>query len=101
MRKLLGAIAVLAIAWVCFLGVVYAKMTSPPEQFGAFMAKLPTPAYFVFPFETMWSRARAGILHTGDMAPDFELSALDKSGTVRLSSFRGSKPVALIFGSYT
>jgi peroxiredoxin len=37
----------------------------------------------------------------GDIAPDFEL--LDPSGqdSVRLSDFRGKKPVALSFGSYT
>ena len=38
----------------------------------------------------------------GDPAPDFELTyAVDSERTVRLSSFRGDKPVALIFGSYT
>jgi len=37
----------------------------------------------------------------GDLAPDFEL--LDPSGAVavRLSDFRGKRPVALVFGSYT
>jgi hypothetical protein len=37
----------------------------------------------------------------GDMAPDFTL--IDSSGTesVTLSDFRGEKPVALIFGSFT
>jgi hypothetical protein len=65
------------------------------------MAKMPMPAYFVLPFETMWSRARAGTVNPGDAAPDFELSTVDKSASVRLSSFRGSKPVVLVFGSYT
>jgi hypothetical protein len=37
----------------------------------------------------------------GDMAPDFELSAPDGARTVRLSSFRGQKPVVLIFGCLT
>jgi hypothetical protein len=37
----------------------------------------------------------------GDDAVDFELPALDGGGTVRLSSFKGDKPVALVFGSYT
>jgi hypothetical protein len=101
MRKFLTVIAVLAVAWVCFLGVVYARMTSPPEQFGAFMAKLPTPFYFVLPFETMWSRARAGAVKVGDAAPEFDLQSVDKSASVRLSSFRGVKPVVLVFGSYT
>ncbi len=37
----------------------------------------------------------------GDLAPDFTLQ--DPSGTavVRLSDFRGRRPVALVFGSYT
>ncbi len=38
----------------------------------------------------------------GDVAPDFDLPVLgDKTKTVKLSSFAGKKPVALIFGSYT
>ena len=38
----------------------------------------------------------------GHVAPDFELvRADDESKKVKLSSFRGEKPVALIFGSYT
>jgi hypothetical protein len=37
----------------------------------------------------------------GEEAPDFELPRLGDGGSVRLSSFRGVKPVALIFGSYT
>ena len=37
----------------------------------------------------------------GAEAPDFELPRLGGKDRVRLSSFRGRKPVALIFGSYT
>ena len=38
----------------------------------------------------------------GQMAPDFELpDAKDEAKTVRLSSFRDQRPVALVFGSYT
>lgn len=37
----------------------------------------------------------------GDVAPDFELQDLDGKNSVRLSDFRGKRPVALIFGSYT
>lgn len=37
----------------------------------------------------------------GDMAPDFELRDVDGQNPIRLSGFRNSKPVALIFGSYT
>lgn len=102
MLKWIGRVALISIvAWLCFLGLVYAKMKSPPEQFGMFMSKLPMPFYFVLPFETLWFRARAGTVNVGDTAPDFELSTVDKSANVRLSSFRGSKPVVLVFGSYT
>jgi hypothetical protein len=39
---------------------------------------------------------------SGDAAPDFELPrAEDETKTVRLSSFAGKRPVALVFGSYT
>ena len=37
----------------------------------------------------------------GDIAPDFELRNVNGEYPVRLSDFRGDKPVALIFGSYT
>ena len=37
----------------------------------------------------------------GDMAPDFELCDVNGENLVRLSDFRGQKPVALIFGSFT
>ena len=37
----------------------------------------------------------------GDEAPDFELCDVNGENPVRLSSLRGRKPVALIFGSFT
>ena len=37
----------------------------------------------------------------GERAPDFDLAALGGGERLRLSSFRGSKPVVLIFGSHT
>ena len=37
----------------------------------------------------------------GANAPDFRLPRLGRDEQVQLSSFRGRKPVALIFGSYT
>ncbi len=39
--------------------------------------------------------------HVGDVPPDFNLKRMDDEERVQLSSFRGQKPVALIFGSYT
>ena len=37
----------------------------------------------------------------GQPPPDFNLKLLGSEERVRLSSFRGQRPVALIFGSYT
>lgn len=37
----------------------------------------------------------------GDLAPDFELSDYTGTTTVRLSDYRGKKPVVLLFGSFT
>ena len=39
--------------------------------------------------------------HVGDIPPDFDLKRMGSEERVRLSSFKGKKPVALIFGSYT
>jgi hypothetical protein len=37
----------------------------------------------------------------GDIAPDFGLCDTYGESPVRLSDFRGQKPVALVFGSFT
>ena len=52
-------------------------------------------------FKARQKKLDAGAPKVGDVAPDFEL--LDPSGqsSVRLTDFRGKKPVALSFGSYT
>jgi hypothetical protein len=39
--------------------------------------------------------------NAGDVPPDFNLKLMGSGDRVRLSSFKGQKPVALIFGSYT
>jgi hypothetical protein len=100
-RKLLLVLAALAGMWLLVCAGFYWAMTRPPEVFGAIVARTPMPAMILLPFETMWKRARAGSLKAGDEAPDFQLPTLDHRETVRLSSFRGSRPVALVFGSYT
>jgi hypothetical protein len=78
-------------------------MRQPPEHFARVMAKIPGPVPFlIFPFETLWMRARAGTLHVGSPAPDFELTKLDKTDQVQLSSLTAqNRPVVLVFGSYT
>lgn len=96
-------LSVLAILWVAGCAFLYRTMCRPPEQFASFMAKLPGPVPFLmFPFETLWMRARVGHLSVGDTAPDFVLTKLDKSAQVRLSTFAAQRlPVVLVFGSYT
>ena len=93
-------IPVLAV-YVALLSGLFVAMLQPPATFGRVMSKLPTLAYFLFPFEPMWLVARKGHLKVGDPAPDFALKTADTSQVVRLSSFRGQKPVVLIFGSHT
>jgi peroxiredoxin len=44
---------------------------------------------------------RDGALRVGDHAPDFTLSPSDGGLPITLSAFRGQRPVALVFGSYT
>ena len=41
------------------------------------------------------------MISVGDHAPDFELQGPSGVTRVRLSDFRGERPVALVFGSYT
>ena len=91
---------VLLLLWGSFLIFIGWAMRQPPERFGRVMMHVPMPAFFLFPFETMWSQARAGNVQPGDAAPDFRLPTLDHQSEVELSSLRG-KPVVLVFGSYT
>lgn len=93
----------LAVLWLGAAAVMYNIMRQPPEHFARVMSKLPQPlAFLVLPFETLWLHARAGDLSIGDRAPDFTLTTLDKTSTIRLSSLTAEgKPVVLVFGSYT
>ena len=43
----------------------------------------------------------AGAPQAGDVAPDFTLADISGTETITLSDFRGKKPVALVFGSFT
>ncbi len=95
----IGLVLVGVYALVC-TGLFWA-MRQPPDHFGRIMKHVPLPSMMVLPFRPLWMIARGGNLQTGDPAPDFELLTHDKSQTVRLSDFRGEKPVVLVFGSYT
>jgi hypothetical protein len=89
------------VGWLGFVAYIDWAMRQPPEVFGHVMARMPMPAYFLFPFETMWTDARKGTLSTGDMAPDFTVKTLDTKVPVKLASLWTEKPVVLVFGSYT
>jgi hypothetical protein len=96
----LGLVGLAALYGVACAGI-YTAMCQPPEHFGAIMSHVPDVAFLILPFRPFWMSARAGNLNVGDAAPDFELPVLDHSRTVKLSSEYRTKPVVLIFGSYT
>jgi hypothetical protein len=109
-RRLNGVLVLLVCigvgAWAGFVGYIDWAMHQSPEVFGHVMAKMPMPAYFLFPFETMWTHARRGELKVGDAAPDLTVQSLDSGAPVKLASLwagkqEGGTPVVLVFGSYT
>ena len=101
-RTWVVSIAALCFAgWLCLVGYVNWAMHQSPEVFGHVMAKMPMPAYFVLPFETLWTRARKGHLSVGDAAPGLTLKKLEDHNPIDLASLWADKPVVLVFGSYT
>jgi hypothetical protein len=100
-RWLLLSVLFLLLAHLSLCAGLYWVMRQPPDYFGRVMMRIPGPLMMVLPFETLWMQARAGALKPGDLAPDFNLPTLYHKDMVRLSSFRGSRPVVLVFGSYT
>jgi hypothetical protein len=101
-KLVLGSFLALIALYFAFGAFIWRSMHQPPEAFGRVMSRMPGPAVFLlFPFETLWTHARAGTLNVGDRAPDFSLVRLNKSGTVQLSALNKQQPVVLVFGSYT
>jgi hypothetical protein len=95
-----GAV-VLFVLWIGFVGYIYRAMRQPPEVFGRVMANMPMPAYFLFPFETMWTQARNGSVQPGDVAPNLTVKKLEDKSPIELGSLWAERPVVLVFGSYT
>jgi len=91
----------LGLLWLCFVGYIGWAMRQPPEVFGRVMSRMPMPAYFLFPFETMWTHARSGTLRAGDTAPGLPVQTLDTQQSRTLSELWKDRPVVLVFGSYT
>jgi hypothetical protein len=102
-RILVTVLGVLALLWVLACGALFAVMRQSPETFARVMARVPGPvAFLIFPFETLWTHARAGKVQVGDLAPDFSLMKLDKSARIQVSALTAQRqPVVLVFGSYT
>ncbi len=102
MKWVLRGVAVIAVLYVALSAAVAAAMLQPPDRFGQIMKHVPMPLVWgVLPGRPLWLWARQGTLAEGDSAPDFTLPTHDHAGQVTLSSFRGTKPVVLVFGSYT
>jgi hypothetical protein len=92
----------LVIVYAGFGSYIWWAMNQPPEKFARVISRMPGPVPFLlFPFETLWLRARAGHLNVGDHAPDFSLLKLDKTERLQLSQLNRQHPVVLVFGSYT
>ena len=100
-RILLRIVVVLVLLYAAAVACLAIAMRQPPDTFGRIMAKLPAVAFIVLPFKPLWMNARAGKLQVGQPAPDFTLKSAGGGSTVSLSSFRGLRPVVLVFGSYT
>ena len=101
-KKITAAIlAAVFVLWVGLVTFIWRAMHKPPEDFARVMSHMPWEIFLVVPFETLWSRARAGSLSIGDSAPDFSLLRLDKTATIRFSEVNKTQPVVMVFGSYT
>jgi hypothetical protein len=94
-------VAVGLVVYAVFLAGMFVVLSQPPQRFGQIMRHFPMPAMMIVPFEPMWNIARGGATRVGATAPDFVLETVDRKSEVRLSSFRGDRPVVLVFGSYT
>ncbi|MGH9661301.1 MAG: hypothetical protein ACRD96_22320 [Bryobacteraceae bacterium] len=100
-RIVVRTVVPLAALYAAFCAVLFVAMWRGADAISLVMAKAPRFALRALPFRPLWMVAREGNLKPGDAAPDFSLLTLDRGGRVRLSSFRGDRPVVLVFGSYT
>jgi hypothetical protein len=92
----------LAACYVGLCAIVLTAMLASPARFGQFMRRMPpTLVWGALPARRMWLWARRGSLVAGVPAPDFTLPRQGRAEPVTLSSFRGRRPVVVVFGSYT
>ena len=100
MKKLRKVIWIFAAAYLALMAGLFVVMHRP-ILFGETMRHVPDPLMMAVPFKQLWFLARAGNVQVGDMAPAFTLPTANRQASVSLASFRGQKPVVLVFGSYT
>ena len=62
---------------------------------------MPNTVHFIKKEKAWQKKYDANAPKVGDQAPDFELADTGGGTRVRLSDFKGRKPVALVFGSFT
>jgi hypothetical protein len=85
LRKItLGAVALAVLAAAGYVGFLFVVM-GPHDALGMLR----------------YDQRHKGALRVGDLAPDAALAALDGRSKVRLSERWGTKPLVLVFGSYT
>ncbi len=69
------------------------------------ISELYNDAKFIAKYRFEWTKSQkrldAKAPKAGDLAPDFTLFDISGTESVTLSDFRGKRPVALVFGSYT
>jgi len=80
---MLISLGIIVLLWLACCAVLYSQMRKPPEKFVRFMTRIPgqSPSK-VFLIERLWTHARSGTLKVGDVAPDFTLQKIDKSGHI-------------------
>ena len=96
-----GILSAIFVLWIGLVAFIWRAMHKTPEDFARVMSHMPWEIFLAVPFETMWTRARAGDLNIGDSAPDFSLLKLDKTATIHFSEINKTQPVVMVFGSYT
>ena len=101
LRRGVSVLVALVIAYSALLAATPIVMLQPPDRFGRIMAKVPGSGFHAHSLRADVDRRRDGHIEVGDVVPDFSLRTADRKGHVRLSSFRGQRPVVLVFGSYT
>jgi len=62
---------------------------------------MPNTIHFMKKERAWQKKYDASAPKVGDKAPDFELYDINGQNPIRLSDFRGRKPAALVFGSFT